>query len=194
VAGFTTYPDGQGSEAGPKRRLRPESFADHYSQARQFFASQNEVERRHIIDAFVFELSKCDTEAIRARMVAGLRNVGDDLAGAVAEGLGMPELPAAISPARDPIGDLPASPALSILANGPDSFAGRKIGILVTNGIDAGKLAQVKSAVSRPETTAGCRPTRRLTAVPRFCTTRSSCSPPRAARRRWPPCQPPATS
>jgi hypothetical protein len=35
-------------------------------------------------------------------MVAGLRNVGDDLAGAVAEGLGMPELPAAISPPRSP--------------------------------------------------------------------------------------------
>src|SRR5689334_19441628 len=151
VAGFNTYPDGRGSEAGPKRRLRPESFADHYSQARQFFISQNEIERRHIIDAFVFELSKCDREAIRARMVAGLRNVGDDLAGAVAEGLGMPELPVAISPARKPVGDLPPSPALSILANGPDSFAGRKIGILVTNGIDAGKLEEVKSAAEQAQ-------------------------------------------
>jgi catalase len=151
VAGFRTYPDGHGDEAGPKRRLRPESFADHYSQARQFFISQNEVERRHIIDAFVFELSKCDREAIRARMVAGLRNVGDDLAGAVAEGLGMPELPVAISPARKPVGDLPPSPALSILANGPDSFAGRKIGILVTNGIDAGKLEEVKSTAEQAQ-------------------------------------------
>ena len=151
VAGFRTYPDGHGDEAGPKRRLRPESFADHYSQARQFFISQNEIERRHIIDAFVFELSKCDREAIRARMVAGLRNVGDDLAGAVAEGLGMPELPVAISPAREPVGDLPPSPALSILANGPDSFAGRKIGILVTNGIDARKLEEVKSAAEQAQ-------------------------------------------
>ena len=82
VAGFRTYPDGHGDQAGPKRRLRPESFADHYSQARQFFVSQAEVERRHIIDAFVFELSKCDSEAIRTRMVAGLRNVDDDLASA----------------------------------------------------------------------------------------------------------------
>ena len=32
-------------EAGAKRRLRPESFADHYSQARQFFISQTEVEQ-----------------------------------------------------------------------------------------------------------------------------------------------------
>ena len=29
-----------GEENGAKRRLRPESFADHYSQARQFFISQ----------------------------------------------------------------------------------------------------------------------------------------------------------
>ena len=29
-------------EAGPKRRLRPDSFADHYSQARQFYISQTE--------------------------------------------------------------------------------------------------------------------------------------------------------
>ena len=59
AAGFRTYPDGQGDQAGPKRRLRPESFADHYSQARQFFVSQTDVEQQHIIDAFMFELSKC---------------------------------------------------------------------------------------------------------------------------------------
>ena len=149
VAGFRTYPDGQGTEAGPKRRLRPESFADHYSQARQFFLSQTEIEQRHIIDAFVFELSKCHREAIRTRMVAGLRNVGDELADAVAEGLGLPGLPEALPPAREPIRDLPASSALSILANGPDSFAGRKIGILVTTGADAGKLAELQSAAEQ---------------------------------------------
>jgi catalase len=153
VAGFRTYPDGQGDQAGPKRRLRPESFADHYSQARQFFISQNEVERQHIIDAFAFELSKCDRQAIRARMVAGLRNVDDDLARSVAQDLGLAELPAAISPAREPIRDLPASSALSILANGPDSFAGRKLGILVTTGTDAGKLAELKSAAGQAKVT-----------------------------------------
>jgi catalase len=151
VAGFRTYPDGQGDQAGPKRRLRPESFADHYSQARQFFISQNEIERRHIIDAFVFELSKCDREAIRTRMVAGLRNVGDDLAGAVAGGLGLPGLPDPLPAAREPVRDLTASPALSILANGPDSFAGRKIGILVTDGVDAAKLDAVKSAAEQAQ-------------------------------------------
>jgi catalase len=149
VAGFRSHPDGRGDQVGPKRRLRPESFADHYSQARQFFVSQNEIEQQHIIDAFVFELSKCDKIAIRTRMVAGLRKVHEDLARSVASGLGLPELPKAISPAREPLRDLPPSPALSILANGPESFAGRKIGVLVTDGADAAQLGELRSSAER---------------------------------------------
>ena len=63
--------------AGEKRRLRAESFADHYSQARQFYVSQTPVEQQHIADAFVFELSKVERLDIRERMVANLRNVDD---------------------------------------------------------------------------------------------------------------------
>jgi catalase len=146
AAGFGTYPDGQGDQAGPKRRLRPKSFADHYSQARQFFISQAEVEQQHIIDAFTFELSKVGNPAIRSRMVAALRNVDQDLARSVAGGLGLAKLPSALAPAREPVRNLAASPALSILANGPDSFAGRKLGILVTDGADAAKLAELTAA------------------------------------------------
>jgi catalase len=146
AAGFGTYPDGGG---GPKRRLRPESFADHYSQARQFYVSQTEVEQRHITGAFVFELSKCERPDIRTRMVAGLRNVDEDLARAVAEGLGLTGLPEPVPPVREPVRDLPPSRALSILANGPDSFAGRKIGVLVTDGTDAAALAALREAAER---------------------------------------------
>ena len=153
AAGFRTYPDGQGDQAGPKRRLRPESFADHYSQARQFFISQTDVEQQHIIDAFTFELSKVGKPAIRTRMVAALRNVDQDLARSVADGLGLAELPDALPPAREPITDLAASPALGILANGPDSFAGRKLGILVTDGADAAKLAELTTAAEEAKVT-----------------------------------------
>jgi catalase len=141
--GFRTVP---GTEAAPKRRLRAESFADHYSQARQFYVSQAEVEQRHIVDAFVFELSKCEREDIRTRMVAGLRNVHEDLARAIAEGLGLDALPDRLEPAQEPVTDLMPSPALSILANGPDTFAGRKIGALVTDGCDSSLLEGLKSA------------------------------------------------
>jgi catalase len=142
-AGFVTVP---ASPSGDKRRLRPESFADHYSQARQFFVSQTPIEQRHIVDAFVFELSKCDREAIRVRMVAGLRNVHDDLAQGVADGLGLNALPERLEPAREPVLDLPPSPALSIVGNGPSSFAGRKIGVLVTEGFDADVLRALQTA------------------------------------------------
>jgi catalase len=150
AAGFTTYP---ATESGAKRRLRPESFADHYSQARQFYLSQTEVERRHIAGAFTFELSKCDRAEIRARMVAGLRNVDEGLAREVAGGLGLPQLPGKAPAARKPVTGLPESPALSILANGPDSFAGRKIGVLATDGADAKLLAGLKSAAKKENVT-----------------------------------------
>ncbi len=142
VRGFQSYPEAQ---AGEKRRLRPESFADHYSQARQFYFSQTQIERRHIEDAFVFELSKVENPAIRSRMVAGLRNVDQDLAKKVADGLGIERLPRKLDPARQPV-DLPESPALSIIANGPESFAGRKLGILVTDGADAALVAAIRAA------------------------------------------------
>jgi catalase len=133
---------------GQKVRMRGEKFADHYSQARQFYISQTPVEQTHIKDAFVFELSKVETPAIRTRMVAQLMNVDRDLAKEVAAGLRLEELPAAAKPARAVVKDLPPSPALSILRNGPQSFAGRKIGALVADGVDARLLATLKKAVS----------------------------------------------
>jgi catalase len=133
---------------GDKRRIRSESFADHYSQARQFFLSQTPVERQHIIDAFTFELSKVERPDIRERMVAGLLNVDRDLGLGVATGLGLTALPDPLPPARAPI-DLDPSPALSILLNGPDSFSGRRIGALITDGVDAKALKALKQAAAR---------------------------------------------
>ncbi len=125
------------AEEGQKQRLRPESFADHYSQARQFYRSQTAVEQDHIARALTFELSKVETVVIRERMVAHLRNIDEGLAGQVAEKLGMRQMPAAAEAAVATRDDLELSPALSILRNGPDSFAGRKLGVLVGPGSDA---------------------------------------------------------
>jgi catalase len=52
--GFRSFAD---VEQGPKRRLRAESFADHYSQARQFFISQTMGEQTHTANALTFELN-----------------------------------------------------------------------------------------------------------------------------------------
>jgi catalase len=144
--GFDSYPT---TEQGSKLRVRGERFADHYSQARQFFHSQTEVERRHIIDALCFELSKVETPAIRERMVSHLRNIDDEqLASPVADGLGLSSMPEPATPARTPILDLPPSLPLSILSNGPDSFRGRKIGILASDGADAELLAALDHALA----------------------------------------------
>ena len=131
--GFRSY---EAEEAGPKQRVRSETFADHYSQARQFYLSQTAVEQGHIADALIFELSKVQNPEIRERMVSHLPNIDKDLAEMVADGLGLESVPEAAVPARDVI-DTEPSPALSILANPPQSFAGRKLGVLLTDGIDA---------------------------------------------------------
>jgi catalase len=142
--GFRSYP---AEDQGPKQRIRSETFADHYSQARQFYVSQTEVEQAHIAAAFTFELSKVKTEAIRSRMVAHLLNVDEALARKVAEGLRLTELPKPAEAARPTRTDLKPSPALSILLNGPDSFKGRKLGVLISDGVDAALLKALVAAV-----------------------------------------------
>ncbi len=144
--GYNSY---KAEESGQKLRVRPELFADHYSQARQFYISQTPVEQRHIKDAFVFELSKVETPEIRARTVSHLRNVDEELAGMVADGLGLSEMPQAAQPARPVLTDLAPSPALSILRNGPSKLKGRKLGVLVTDGVDAGLLAALRQAAEK---------------------------------------------
>jgi catalase len=142
--GFRSFAD---AEEGQKVRLRPESFADHYSQARQFFISQTVPEQRHIGMALTFELSKCENPVIRERMVSHLLNIDETLGAAVADKLGIPKLPKPADAAVPPRDDLPASPALSIIENGPESFAGRKVGVLVSAGADAALLKELRAAI-----------------------------------------------
>lgn len=143
-SGFRSYQD---EVQGLKQRVRSETFADHYSQARQFYVSQTDIEQAHIADAFVFELSKVEREDIRVRMVSHLLNIDLDLAKTVATGLGLAEMPESANAAMPTREDLPASHKLSILRNGPDSFKGRKVGVLVTENANAELFAALKQAV-----------------------------------------------
>ena len=146
-AGFQTYAE---EVEGPKLRARGDKFADHYSQAQQFYISQTAIEQAHIKDALVFELSKVETLAIRERIVAHLQNISRDLAQGVADGLGLKKLPPAAPPAKKVINDLPASSSLSIIENGPETFKGRKIGVLITDGTDA-KIFKALSKAAEAE-------------------------------------------
>ncbi len=97
TTGFKSYP---AEESGQKLRVRPESFADHYSQARQFYISQTPIEQTHISDAITFELSKVEKPEIRTRVVGHLENIDKGLAERVATGLGMKGLPPAAATAH----------------------------------------------------------------------------------------------
>ena len=141
--GFHSYP---AEEEGAKLRIRSETFADHYSQARQFYMSQTETEQSHIADALTFELSKVETPRIRSRMVSHLLNIDEGLAKQVADGLGLKEMPRPADAAK-PTKNLKNSPALSIQLNGPKSFKGRKVGALVTDGVDIGTFEGLKTAL-----------------------------------------------
>jgi catalase len=142
--GFKSFP---AEEGGLKVRQRPESFADHFSQARQFYISQTPVEQGHIADALVFELSKVEQEAIRHRVVSHLPHVDAKLADRVAKGLGMTGKIAPSKAAVEPRTDLKKSKALSIILNPPESFAGRKVGVLVTDGVDASLIDALRTAL-----------------------------------------------
>jgi catalase len=143
--GFVTYAD---QESGDKLRIRSETFADHYSQARQFFRSMTEPEQRHIISAFAFELGKVETVAIRKRMLGHLMIIERTLGAAVEEALGMVGEAERLTPARDPI-DLDESPALSLIKKAKPTLRGRKVGALITDGVDDAVLDALRSAVER---------------------------------------------
>jgi catalase len=144
--GFRSF---AGAEEGQKVRLRAESFADHYSQARQFFVSQTVPEQKHIAMALTFELSKVETPVIRERVVSHLLNIDEGLAETVAEKLGMRKLPKKADAAVEPRDDLPASDTLSIVKNGPDSFKGRKVGVLVSDGCDGSLVKKLAAALKK---------------------------------------------
>ena len=144
TVGFHSFP---AEEAGAKLRQRPESFADHYSQARQFYISQTKAEQNHIAAALVFELSKVEEPAIRERMVSHLPNIDAGLAEQVAAGLGLKGKIKPATPAIAVRSGLEKSKPLSIVLNGPESFAGRKLGALVTDGADAKLIGALRTAL-----------------------------------------------
>ncbi|BBC70913.1 catalase HPII [Altererythrobacter sp. B11] len=135
ATGFTTFPaNAERNDPGLKVRERGELFADHYSQARLFYLSQTDNEQAHLASAIVFELSKVLIETVRIRVMSRLRNIDEDLARRVADGLAM-DLPPAAPVARERV-EMDESPALSIQKNYQPVMQGRKVAILFDEGSD----------------------------------------------------------
>lgn len=133
------------ADDGAKGRIRAESFADHYSQARLFFRSQSKPEQAHMASSLTFELSKVGTPHVREAIVGHLRHIDADLAQRVANGLGLAALPPAPPAAVAPI-DMPRSPALQIIGKMKDTLDGRAIGILVDEGSDVAAVKALRKA------------------------------------------------
>ncbi len=134
-------------EQGDKLRIRPESFADHYSQARMFFNSQTENEQAHIASSVVFELSKVTLPHVQQKIISNYRNISENLAARIAKGLGIP-VPAK-SPTAAPVQDFKQSPALSIQKNMKPTLQGRCVGILIADGSNAAAIDKLKKDIKK---------------------------------------------
>lgn len=126
---------------GTKVRELSESFEDHYSQCRLFYASLSEVEKQHVIAAYTFELAKCYEENIKLRQLGCLANIDAELCEQVAAGLGLP----APKP-TEKLTPVDPSPALSQVG-GRWPVAGRRVGVVVGADTDPKLAAQVTEAV-----------------------------------------------
>jgi catalase len=137
VAAFSSYAE---KIDGVKVRQRSPSFGDHFSQATLFWNSMSAWEKKHIIEAFSFELNMVETQAVRDRVVNGLlANVAEELAQGVSEKTGV-ELTGGGKPAQD----VKPSPALS-MDKPADSIKGRKVAILAVEGVDDGHVSSIKA-------------------------------------------------
>jgi catalase len=143
--GFMSFPE---AIADDKVRGKAEKFADHYSQAALFWNSQTAFEKAHIVRGFRFELTKVQVPAIRERTVSMLRNVSDELAMAVADGLGVPlpkPMPRVVEP---PKVEVTKSPALSLTFRpGDGSIRGRRVAILLAPGVEATSVINTEAAL-----------------------------------------------
>jgi catalase len=147
------------------RGRRGEKFFDHFSQALQFWRSQSDPEKEHIVEALQFELGHCETIAIRERMAGMLAQVDGDLARRVADGLGMKKVPKIAGPLnlgfpadanpkewqpKQVDNAVEPSPALSMLLspNRPEAdIRTRRIAFLVAEGSDEGDIETMRKAL-----------------------------------------------
>ncbi|GGZ69188.1 catalase [Streptomyces bluensis] len=129
---------------GATIRRRSASFQDHYSQAAMFWNSMADWEKRHIVEAFRFELGKVNARTVRSRTVEELAKVDPELAARVAAGIGVPE------PARnESIAHKLVSPALSLESlRGGGSIRTRQIAVLVADGVDAQQVTSARDALA----------------------------------------------
>lgn len=143
---------------GHKVRERSDSFKDYFSQAKLFYDSMAPIEKKHILEAFHFELGKVKDKDIRERMVYMVANIDRDLAAEVAIGIGVDkptdearikEVAKDARPAPKGKKNVEKSPALSMENLKGNSIKGRKVAIMIDEGFDYQSVKQVQDMLSK---------------------------------------------
>ncbi len=135
-----THPPVPMERNATKIKLRPATFDDHFSQATLFYRSLSPVEQLHVAQAFSFELGKCVSPGIQARMVANLANVDAGLAEEVAAHLGI------AAPKGRVVEPGVVSEALSMLRPQDPIVAGRVVAVLVDDDTPARTVNAYRAA------------------------------------------------
>lgn len=159
--GFESY---QERIDAKKIRTRSESFNDHFSQPALFYRSLAKWEKKHVANAYSFELGKCNHDHIKDRMLWLIAQIDADLADEVADNLGM-QVPKSIEkPINQAIGadaDIQAhqpgkkqiylkeSPKLSQANTVFESIATRQIAFLVADGFAMKGYDTMKKALEK---------------------------------------------
>ncbi|HVJ41875.1 MAG TPA: catalase [Dongiaceae bacterium] len=153
VQAFTSYAE---KVEGNKIRARSPSFADHFSQATQFWNSMAEWEKLHITEAFSFELNQVVNEEVRYHVMNEiLVNISADLAQGVSTRTGIPVDPVGDAKNPTPSAPTPAgplnpkakglvSPALSMDKPAPTA-KGAKVALLGGEGSDGKQLKALQA-------------------------------------------------
>ncbi|MBK6729728.1 MAG: catalase [Bacteroidetes bacterium] len=145
-----------------KIRKRSKSFFDHFSQPELFYNSLNNHEKRHLQNAFSFELGKVKIVPIRQRMVNMLLEIDKELANIVADNLGLKteKLSQPITgsiPADGKLEDyksfknkLPISsaPSLSMANKLPGDIKSRRVALLTADGVNDEAFTKIKKELS----------------------------------------------
>lgn len=153
--GFTSYEERIDAK---KIRARSKSFFNHFSQPDLFYQSMTKHEKRHIQDAFAFELGKVKIVPIRQRVVNMLLEVNEELAKIVADKLGL--IPERLS---QPItGSIPAdgvleehhsfkeklpidkAPSVSMSKKLPTDIKARRVALLTADGVKDEAFTKIK--------------------------------------------------
>lgn len=143
---------------GHKIRQRSDSFKDYFSQAKLFYDSMSEVEKKHMVEAFHFELGKVEMKEIRQRMVYMIANIDIELAKQVAEGIGVEDVEnkrAIKEVSKDALprprakNSVNQSPALSQENLKGTSIKGRKVAILVDEGFNYKSVKNLQDVLEK---------------------------------------------